>query len=224
MTMIRVQNRTRGTLLGTRVRLADRLPSRTRGFLFRPAPTSGEGILLSPCRAVHMYGMRFPLDVLFISEAGQVVATYRELRPWQRSRVHGSAAHALELPPGTIRATGTAVGDLLSWSAAVEADGGLDAAAAPGAGRTASAAGEAADGNGRRRSPRPGSPAESSPPRQTTSTPASAPVPGPMQTPRRPAAAEADAAEANVAARGATVRADGAPAEAPGPGATREKA
>jgi uncharacterized protein len=115
MPMIRVLNRTRGTVLGTQVRLADTLPGRVRGFLFRPPPPEGEGILLSPCKAVHMYGVRFPLDVVFISEDGRVVATYRDLAPWRRSRVHGSALHALEIPAGTIRATDTAVGDLLFW-------------------------------------------------------------------------------------------------------------
>jgi uncharacterized protein len=115
MGMIRVLNQTRGTVLGTRVRMADDLPARLRGFLWRPAPPAGEGILLSPCRAVHMYGVRFPLDVVFISEDGRVVATYRDLAPWRRSKVHGSALHALELPAGTIRATDTAVGDLLFW-------------------------------------------------------------------------------------------------------------
>jgi uncharacterized protein len=117
MPLIRVVNRTRGTMLGDRVRLANDLPGRLRGFLFRPPPATGEGILLSPCRAVHMYSVRFPLDVVFISEVGEVVATYRDLRPWKRSAVHGSARHALELPPGTIRASGTTAGDLLSWTA-----------------------------------------------------------------------------------------------------------
>lgn len=115
MTTIRVLNRTRGTVLGTRVRLADRLAGRVRGFLFRPPPAPGEGILLSPCRAVHMYGVTFPLDVIFISEGGEVVAAYRDLAPWRRSRLHRSALHALEVPAGTIRATGTVVGDALSW-------------------------------------------------------------------------------------------------------------
>jgi uncharacterized protein len=120
MTFISVVNQTRGTLLGSRVRLADDMASRVRGFLFRPAPAGGEGILLSPCKAVHMYGVRFPLDVVFISEQGQVVATYRDLAPWRRSALHGSALHALELPAGTIRASGTLVGDVLSWTAAAE--------------------------------------------------------------------------------------------------------
>jgi uncharacterized protein len=112
---IGVINRTRGTVLGTCVSLANDLPSRSRGYLFRAPPAAGEGILLTPCRAVHMFGVRFPLDVLFISEDGRVVAAYPELKPWRRSRVHGSALYALELPAGTIRATDTAPGDVLSW-------------------------------------------------------------------------------------------------------------
>jgi uncharacterized protein len=118
MPTIRVLNRTRGNVLGTQVRMANTLPARVRGFLFRPPPSPGEGILLSPCKAVHMYGVGFPLDVIFISEDGQVVAIYRDLAPWRRSRVHGSALHALELPAGTVRATDTAVGDVLFWEPA----------------------------------------------------------------------------------------------------------
>ncbi len=35
-------------------------------MLGRPAPKAGEGLLLTPCQSVHMYGMRFPLDVAFL--------------------------------------------------------------------------------------------------------------------------------------------------------------
>jgi uncharacterized protein len=163
MTTIRVLNRTRGTVLGTRVRLADRLAARVRGFLFRAPPATGEGILLSPCRAVHMYGVTFPLDVIFISEGGEVVAAYRDLAPWRRSRLHGSALHALEVPAGTIRATGTVVGDALSW-ATVNGD---------------------EEGTTSDSTPTPASASASTPASTTTpaSTPTSVPSPGPRPAP-----------------------------------------
>ncbi len=113
---LRVENRTRETVLGTRIRLADDLLGRLRGFLLRPAPEPGEGILLSPCQGVHMFGMRYPLDVVFIDDEGQIVRIYESLRPWRWTAVDRSASHALELPPGTVRATATRVGDALSWS------------------------------------------------------------------------------------------------------------
>jgi uncharacterized membrane protein (UPF0127 family) len=116
MTPIRVVNRTRGTVLGDQIVLADTVLSRLRGFLFRGEPVTGEGILLSPCQAVHMFGMRFPLDVILIDESGTVVATHPDLRPWRWTPVERHALHALELPAGTILKSGTRTGDALSWS------------------------------------------------------------------------------------------------------------
>lgn len=109
-------NRTRGTLLGTEVRLADSWFGRLRGFLMRPEPRAGEGILLVPCDAIHTWGMTFDLDVIFLNGSGDVLAVEENLPPRKTcGRVHG-ARYVLEVPAGTIRATGTAVGDTCSWS------------------------------------------------------------------------------------------------------------
>jgi len=111
-------NLTRGTLLGAEVTLADSWWGRFRGFMGRDEPRRGEGILLVPCNGVHMYGLKFDLDLVFLGTSGQVLAVMERLSPWQRSgRIRGSR-YVLELPAGTIEATGTAIGDTLAWSAA----------------------------------------------------------------------------------------------------------
>ncbi len=111
-------NRTRGTVLGTRVSLADSWWLRLRGFLFRPEPRVGEGILLTPCNAVHTWGMTFPLDVIFLDARGKVLEILEELPPGTvPDRVRGGR-YVLEVPVGTIKATGTAVGDDFSWKQA----------------------------------------------------------------------------------------------------------
>ena len=56
MSTLRVVNRTRGAVVGSRVQVADRFWSRLRGFLGRPQPSPGEGLLLTPCDGVHMFG------------------------------------------------------------------------------------------------------------------------------------------------------------------------
>jgi hypothetical protein len=71
-----------------------------------------------------MYGMRFPLDVAFLDDKGVVVAAYRSLPPGSRSRWHRKAAHALELPAGTLESSGTSEGDVLAWAAQPALDGG----------------------------------------------------------------------------------------------------
>ena len=116
MHLLRLVNTQRNRELGTRIVLADGWLARLRGMIGRPAPKSGEGLLLTPCRSIHMYGMRFPLDVAFLDADGRVVATYPSLRPGSRPRWHPRALHALELPVGTLQESGTVVGDVLVWS------------------------------------------------------------------------------------------------------------
>ncbi|MDT8341956.1 MAG: DUF192 domain-containing protein [Longimicrobiales bacterium] len=113
---MRIVNRSRGTLLGTRIQLADTWFSRLRGFLFRPAPRLGEGILLTPCDAIHTWGMSFDLDVLFLDARGDVVAVQESLPPGRVTPRVATSRYVLEIPSGTIAATGTRVGDRCNWS------------------------------------------------------------------------------------------------------------
>jgi hypothetical protein len=122
MSFVRVVNESRQTVLGGRIRMADSLAARLRGFLFRARPVMGEGLFLAPCKGVHMFGMRFPLDVLIIDQAGQVIALHTALEPGRRTPVYRSAHYALELPAGAINATGTGVGDRLSWKPAANGE------------------------------------------------------------------------------------------------------
>ena len=73
MSHLRIINRTRGTVVGSRVAVASGWWSRLRGFLGRPKPHEGEGILLVSCNMVHTFGMTFPLDILFLSAEGRVL-------------------------------------------------------------------------------------------------------------------------------------------------------
>ncbi len=116
MRLLRVVNTRRQRELGGRIGLADGWFGRLRGMLARPAPEAGEGLLLTPCRSVHMYGMPYSLDVAFLDAEGAVVAAYRSLSPGSRTRRHRNAVHALELPAGTLDDSGTEIGDVLAWS------------------------------------------------------------------------------------------------------------
>jgi uncharacterized protein len=118
MKLLRVVNTRLDQELGTRIRIADRWLARLRGMLGHPAPEPGEGLLLTPCTSVHMYGMRYPLDVVFLDRGGTVVALYPSLLPGARTSWHRNAAHALELPSGTIIRVGVNLGDVLAWSTA----------------------------------------------------------------------------------------------------------
>lgn len=112
---MRIENRTRKTLLGSRVQLAATWWARLRGYIGRSRPKNGDGLLLVPCDGIHTFWMSFPIDVLFLDEKGQVLASAGSLGPWKWGlRVRG-ARYVLEVPAGTIDASGTQVGDELAW-------------------------------------------------------------------------------------------------------------
>ena len=113
MRYIRAVNRARACELGARIGVADRWWLRLRGLGGRSSLERGEGLLLTPCRAVHMMGMKFPLDVAFLDAGSRVVARYPRLSPGRRTRWHRAAQAALELPAGTLDETGTVEGDLV---------------------------------------------------------------------------------------------------------------
>lgn len=108
---MRVRNLSRDTDLADRATVADSFWRRLRGLLGRDGLEGGDGLVIVPCTSVHMLGMRFPLDVLYLDRAGTVLRALPELRPGQFGPVVWRSHVAVELPAGTIAATGTLPGD-----------------------------------------------------------------------------------------------------------------
>ena len=115
MTLLKVVNAERGAVLGSRIALADRWLSRLRGLLGRPELEPGEGLLLVPCGSVHMLGMRYAIDVALLNRERRIVSLHPRLAPGWRMAASPRARYALEVPVGTLAATGTAIGDRLEW-------------------------------------------------------------------------------------------------------------
>lgn len=120
MIRLAVRNQVRGRILARRAGLADRFWLRLRGLAGRAALAPDDGLLLLPCRAVHMRGMRFPLDVAFLDRQRRVVALYSALAPGRRTAYHRDAWAALELASGVLAATDTRLGDTISWERSPE--------------------------------------------------------------------------------------------------------
>ena len=112
---VRVVNRTRGIVLGEKVRPASTFLSRFVGLLGTAAIEDGEGLWIVPCRSVHTLGMRYPIDVAFLDARGVVVGILEGFPPNRVGRVFGGARGALELRSGILAATGTVPGDRLEF-------------------------------------------------------------------------------------------------------------
>jgi uncharacterized protein len=111
MAAMRVRNLSREADLAERAMVADNFWRRLRGLLGRDGLEQGEGLVIVPCTSVHMLGMRFPLDVLYLDRSGTVLRALSDLRPGQFGPLVWRSHMAVELPAGTIAATGTEAGD-----------------------------------------------------------------------------------------------------------------
>lgn len=101
-----------GVLVCERCEIPETAFGRARGLLGRDGLDPGEGMLIDRAGSVHMFFMRFPIDVVFLDRDRKVVGVRHGLRPW---RVAGArrAVAALELPAGAAAEAGIGEGDVL---------------------------------------------------------------------------------------------------------------
>jgi uncharacterized protein len=99
-----------GKMVCARCELADNPLKRMRGLLGRTGLEPGDGMLFRPAGSIHMFFMRFPIDVLFCDRDLVVVGVERDLQPWRTARRKGAKV-VVELPVGG--ADGVEVGDRL---------------------------------------------------------------------------------------------------------------
>ncbi|MEJ2678905.1 MAG: DUF192 domain-containing protein [Gemmatimonadota bacterium] len=116
MKVVAVVQADSGVLVASAVAVADSFLSRLRGLLARPPMSKEQGLLLLKCGSVHTVGMGYPIDVAFLDAEGTVVRNVVDLEPWRLGIGGAGAVHALELPAGRLRETGTVPGVRLNWS------------------------------------------------------------------------------------------------------------
>lgn len=87
--------------------------SRRKGLLGRDSLADNHALVLAPCGSVHTFGMRFPIDVLFVSADGNVIKIVERMGAW---RMAGSlqACITVELPTGSVQRHQVVQGDRLS--------------------------------------------------------------------------------------------------------------
>jgi uncharacterized membrane protein (UPF0127 family) len=107
-----VNDRT-GSVIANIVEPALDSKTRRKGLLGRDALGDSHALVLAPCGAVHTFGMRFPIDVLFVGADGSVIKIVEQLRAW-RMAASLQACITVELPTGSVQRHQVLTGDRLS--------------------------------------------------------------------------------------------------------------
>lgn len=106
--------------MATHAHVASSWSSRAIGLLNRQSLPMGEALVFPSCHSIHTFGMRFPIDVLFVDRAWRVVALRESLRPGRMVWPVWNAWGVVELPSGVLRQCGVAVGHQLHATPGVE--------------------------------------------------------------------------------------------------------
>ncbi len=95
---------TSGALLAPLVLIPESFAERASGLL--GARSGGHpAMLFRYCTMIHMFGMRVPIDVVFLNDLGEVTKVLSSLQPWRMAWCR-RAAHTLEMPSGSVSRLG----------------------------------------------------------------------------------------------------------------------
>lgn len=89
-------------VIASEVEEAKTFKTRLLGLMFRPSLAKGKGLWLEPCPQIHMFFMRFAIDVIFVDHSGLIIGVLENFKPWRVSPIFWGARGTLELPAGTL--------------------------------------------------------------------------------------------------------------------------
>ena len=111
MRKVQVLNRTRSCVVAKEGEMAESVWTRFMGLMGRKGLAENAGLVIYPNNGVHMFFMRFPIDVLHCAEDGTVLKIVANLKPWRVGPIVKKCKYTVELPAGTAAKSGTVPGD-----------------------------------------------------------------------------------------------------------------
>lgn len=98
---IRLLNETRDCVVAEDVELADTVWKRVVGLMGRDTLEPGHALLIEPCSSIHMFFMKFAIDVIYLDGRDKVIKIVRNLPPWRISAAKG-ARKVVEMAAGSL--------------------------------------------------------------------------------------------------------------------------
>ncbi len=121
-----IKNATRDTIIAKSVELADSFWKKAKGLMFRNELEKESGLLMvfkdEDFVGIWMMFMKFPIDLIYLDSKKHVVGLFENIKPiglnpktWRVYYPEDPARYVLELRSGTVKKTGTKMGDILNF-------------------------------------------------------------------------------------------------------------
>lgn len=90
-------------VLAEKLIFAESTTARMKGLLGRTGLAPDTAMLIRPCRSIHMWFMRFPIDAAFLDADLRVLKISRSLKPWQLAFAPAQTTSVLETAAGALK-------------------------------------------------------------------------------------------------------------------------
>jgi len=104
-----------GDILCDRAIYAHVFFERFKGLLGRESLEKGEGLIIPQCRSIHMFGMKFPIDVLFLDNDGIITKIVENLKPLRVAFGGYKTETIIELPAGVLGLSRISLGHRIDY-------------------------------------------------------------------------------------------------------------
>ena len=102
-----------GTTLVMQMKAAQSMISRLVGLLNQKNLERDHGLWLIPCNSIHMLGMRFPIDAIYMDKDNRVIRLVENLKPNRFGPIVWDAHSVVEIPAGSIEKMALSIGEQL---------------------------------------------------------------------------------------------------------------
>lgn len=110
---IKIINKRTGANIASRAKIAKSFLAKAVGLLLKKSFEHGEGLVFERCNGVHTLFLRFELDLIYVNKEKIVTKVIENFPKGKFSPFAFKASDLIELPAGTIKNTGTMIGDQL---------------------------------------------------------------------------------------------------------------
>lgn len=97
---------------------ANTFKTRLLGLMFTKEPPRGKGLVLEPCRSIHMFFMNYPIDVIVLDHEQNIIAIHEGLKPGKVTPYYRNANCFIEFEITTIASAGFALGQHIDFEEA----------------------------------------------------------------------------------------------------------
>lgn len=109
----KIINSRTGKVIVADLEIANDPLSRMIGLLGRTGLDAGKGLLITACNSIHMFFMKFPIDVVYLSKDLKVLKLKENLKEFKLDNGPSGTYQTLELKASYLREIDVKVGDIV---------------------------------------------------------------------------------------------------------------